>query len=163
MYSIYTFDELLPHHIRYVIKCFRGFDHFYETRADNGLLEYIQGFDKRASLPHQQTCLQILEVRALPHLPHPPVPKPCTVRPRWLTPACTFSSVFIYNKPTNSNALDLTLRPVGLAQEEWHTTRPRSGPTSPVSGDRGADGREADDHHRQAHQDVRQAVRRVDK
>ena len=107
MYSIYTFDELLPHHIRYVIKCFRGFDHFYETRADNGLLEYIQGFDKRASLPHQQTCLQILEVRALPHLPHPPVPKPCTVRPRWLTPACTFSSVFIYNKPTNSNALGL--------------------------------------------------------
>lgn len=61
-YSLYSFDELLPHHARYVEKCFRGFDHFYETRADNGLLEYVQGFDKHANLPHEQTCQQLLEV-----------------------------------------------------------------------------------------------------
>jgi len=60
-YSIYSFDELLPHHVRYVQKCFRSFDHFYETRAGNGLLEYVQGFDKRAALPHADTCKQILE------------------------------------------------------------------------------------------------------
>ena len=61
-YVLYSFKELLPHHIRFVQKCFRGFDHFYETRADNGLLEYIRGFDKRAALPHEQTCQNLLEV-----------------------------------------------------------------------------------------------------
>ena len=65
-YEIYSFDELLPHHVRYVIKCFRGFDHFYETRADNGLLEYVRGWDKRGALPHAQTCEQLLEVRRPP-------------------------------------------------------------------------------------------------
>ena len=65
-YCLYSFNELLPHHIRYVQKCFQGLDHFYETRADNGLLEYVQGFDKRANLPAEQTCLQILEVCTLP-------------------------------------------------------------------------------------------------
>jgi hypothetical protein len=65
-YSLYSFDELLPHHVRYVQKCFRSFDHFYETRAGNGLLEYVQGFDKRAALPHADTCKQILEARAAP-------------------------------------------------------------------------------------------------
>ena len=37
-YCEFSFDESLPHHCRYVIKCFRAFDHFYETRADIGLL-----------------------------------------------------------------------------------------------------------------------------
>ena len=41
-YSIYSFEELLPHHIRYVLKAFRSLDHFHETRANNGLLEYVQ-------------------------------------------------------------------------------------------------------------------------
>jgi hypothetical protein len=59
-YSLYSFDELLPHHARYVETCFRGFDHYYETRAGNGLLEYIQRYDRRANLPHEQTCKQLL-------------------------------------------------------------------------------------------------------
>lgn len=61
-YSIYSFNELLPHHARFVQKCFRGWDHFYETRAHNGLEEYIQGFDRCAALPHNNTCHQLLEV-----------------------------------------------------------------------------------------------------
>ena len=61
-YELMSFQELLPHHARFVEKCFRGFDHFYQTRADNGLLEYIRGFDRRANLPHEQTCQQLLEV-----------------------------------------------------------------------------------------------------
>ena len=40
-YSTFSFRELLPHHIRFVQKCFPGFDHFYETRANTGLLEWI--------------------------------------------------------------------------------------------------------------------------
>ena len=47
-YDIFSFQELLPHHARFVEKCFRGFDHFDETRADNGMLEYIRGFEKRS-------------------------------------------------------------------------------------------------------------------
>ena len=69
-YILYTFKELLPHHILYVQKAFRGFDHFYETRADNGLLDFVQSYDKRAALPHQQTCEQILQVTLAP----PPYP-----------------------------------------------------------------------------------------
>ena len=62
-YTIFSFDELLPHHIRFVMKCFQNLDHFYETRAGNGLLEWVQGYEKRAALPHEQTCQQILEER----------------------------------------------------------------------------------------------------
>jgi hypothetical protein len=58
-YVLFSFDELLPHHVRYVQKCFRGFDHFYETRADNGLKEYVQGYQKRAALPDERTCQQL--------------------------------------------------------------------------------------------------------
>jgi hypothetical protein len=54
-YELYSFEELLPHHALYVSKCFRALDHFYETRADTGLLEYIRSWDKRAGLPHLQT------------------------------------------------------------------------------------------------------------
>lgn len=61
-YMIYSFDELLPHHARFVQKCFRGFDHFNETRSRNGLEEYIQGFNKCAALPHYNTCHQLLDV-----------------------------------------------------------------------------------------------------
>ena len=63
VYEEFTFDEALPHHCRFVEKCFRGLDHFYETRADNGLLEWGQGFDRRATLPCAETCNKILEVR----------------------------------------------------------------------------------------------------
>ena len=59
----YSFDELLPHHVEYVKKLFRGLDHIYETRADNGLLEYIRSWDKRAALPAAETVMQLLEVR----------------------------------------------------------------------------------------------------
>ena len=41
--------------------CFRGWRHFYETRSNNGLLEYIRGYDQRANLPSQLTCHQLLE------------------------------------------------------------------------------------------------------
>ena len=61
-YELYSFEELLPHHIRFTQKIFRSFGHLYETRADTGLQEYIQGYDKRASLPHEQTCQQIMQV-----------------------------------------------------------------------------------------------------
>ena len=60
-YTLYSFHELLPHHVRYTQKVFRSFDHLYKTRADNGLLEYIQGYNKRANLPHEQTCQQIMQ------------------------------------------------------------------------------------------------------
>ena len=52
VYQLYSFDELLPHHARYVKKCFRGFDHFNETRSDNGLKEYVQGYNRWASRSH---------------------------------------------------------------------------------------------------------------
>ena len=61
-YELYSFNELLPHHARYVQKCFRGFDHFNETRADNGLKEYVQGYNRQASLPHAKTCHKLLDV-----------------------------------------------------------------------------------------------------
>jgi hypothetical protein len=38
---LYSFKELLPHHVLFVQKCFRGFDHFYESRANNGLLDFV--------------------------------------------------------------------------------------------------------------------------
>ena len=59
-YTLFSFDEALPHHALYVEKCFRGFDHFYETRADNSLLEFVQSFEKRATLPCALTCEQHL-------------------------------------------------------------------------------------------------------
>jgi hypothetical protein len=61
-YELYSFDELLPHHARFVQWCFRGWRHFYEGRSKNGLIEYIHGYDRRASLPAEQTCQQLLEV-----------------------------------------------------------------------------------------------------
>ena len=75
-YSLYSFDESLPHYARFVEKCFRGLDHFYDTRADNGLIEWLRGYDPRATLPHEQTCQQLLEVcprpaTALPHCCRP--------------------------------------------------------------------------------------------
>jgi hypothetical protein len=72
-YCLYEFNELLPHHIRFVQRCYRGFQHFYEARADTGLLEYVQGYDKRASLPCELTCQKILEVRPPPPLEACPV------------------------------------------------------------------------------------------
>ena len=61
-YELHTFQELLPHHARFVEKAFRGFDHFNETRADNGLLEWVRGYERRASLPARETCIKLLEV-----------------------------------------------------------------------------------------------------
>ena len=63
-YNLFSFSELLPHHARFVEKCFRGLDHFYEARANTGLLEYVQGYNQRASLPCAQTCAQLLKVCA---------------------------------------------------------------------------------------------------
>ena len=62
MYQIFSFQELLPHHAVFVKKCFLGLDHFVETRAGNGLLEYVQGFERRAALPHRETCMKLLDV-----------------------------------------------------------------------------------------------------
>eukprot|EP00966_Prymnesium_polylepis_P216109 5002605-Prymnesium_polylepis.1 len=61
-YVLYSFDEMLPHHARFVEWCFRGWQHFYEARADHGLVEYIRGWDRRAGLPCAKTCSQLLEV-----------------------------------------------------------------------------------------------------
>ena len=61
-YTLYSFEELLPHHARFVQWCFRAWRHFYETRSDNGLLEFVRGYDRRANLPHQETCKKLLEV-----------------------------------------------------------------------------------------------------
>ena len=71
VYEEFSFKEALPHHVRFVQKCFRGFNHFYETRSDNGLEEWVKGFDQRATLPHLQTANHILEVSSAP-LPPPP-------------------------------------------------------------------------------------------
>ena len=61
-YTLFSFEELLPHHARFVQWCFRAWRHFYETRSDNGLLEFVRGYDRRANLPHQETCKKLLEV-----------------------------------------------------------------------------------------------------
>jgi len=45
-YELYSFDELLPHHARFVQWCFRGWRHFYEGRSKNGLIEYIHEIRK---------------------------------------------------------------------------------------------------------------------
>ena len=60
-YAVFSFDELFDSHALFVEKCFRGLDHFYDTRADNGLVEWVRSFEKRAALPHAQTCEQLLE------------------------------------------------------------------------------------------------------
>jgi hypothetical protein len=73
IYEEFTFNEALPHHVRFVEKCFRGFNHFYECRADNGLEEWVKGFEPRATLPHLQTATQILQVSSAS-----PPPAPCT-------------------------------------------------------------------------------------
>ena len=94
---MYSFKELLPHHVRYTTKVFRSFSHLYETRADNGLLEYIQGYNQRASLPHEQTCQQIMQApaprtpaHASPHMPVASL-RPLTPprKPAWWIALCS--------------------------------------------------------------------------
>ena len=75
IYEEFSFAEALPHHARYVEKVFRSLDHIYETRSDNGLKEWIQGFNRRATLPHYQTCMNLLEVGV-------PLPPPASHPPR---------------------------------------------------------------------------------
>ena len=54
-----SFAELLPHHVRFVIYCFRAFDKFSKTR-NKDFLTYIEGWEVRARLPARQTCMKIL-------------------------------------------------------------------------------------------------------
>ena len=61
-HQVYGFDDLLPHHARFVRRCFLGFHHFYDTRSDNGLKEWARGYNGQASLPHYETCMRLLEV-----------------------------------------------------------------------------------------------------
>ena len=61
-HAIYSFEDLLPHHARFVQRCFRGLHHFYEARSGNGLLEYVRGYNEQAALPHYNTCTKLLEV-----------------------------------------------------------------------------------------------------
>ena len=106
-YSIFSFRELLPHHARFVIKCFKGYDHFYETRADNGLLEWVQGFEKRAALPHEQTCKQLLQASPTP--PRSPQPTPTPTTPLALAP------------PGDSDGTDPPPRPAPSWTRQRHT------------------------------------------
>ena len=45
-----------------VERAFRGFHHFYDTRGNNGLLEWVRGFDPEATLPTYSTMTQLLEI-----------------------------------------------------------------------------------------------------
>ena len=56
-----TFKELLPHHVQFVIYCFRAFDKFSKTR-NKDFLAYIEGWEVRARLPARETCIKILFV-----------------------------------------------------------------------------------------------------
>ena len=64
-HQVYSFDELLPHHARFVRRCFKGFSHFYETtnKEDGGnpLLDWVRGFNEKAALPSNLVCKQLLE------------------------------------------------------------------------------------------------------
>ena len=56
-----SFAELLPHHVKFVIYCFKTWDHFSKTRSPD-FREYIESWEQRARLPQRQTCVKILFV-----------------------------------------------------------------------------------------------------
>lgn len=55
------FQELLPHHIRFVVFCFSNWKHFSMTRAAE-FRDYIKGFDIRAGVPARETCVKIIYI-----------------------------------------------------------------------------------------------------
>lgn len=56
-----AFKDLLPHHVRFVIYCFKSWKQFSATRSTE-FCDYIRGFDERAGLPARETCIKILHV-----------------------------------------------------------------------------------------------------
>ena len=59
--ELMSFNEALPHHIRFVAWCVRDWQPFSRSRS-KGLKEYVRGLNPRAGLPHRETCLKILGV-----------------------------------------------------------------------------------------------------
>lgn len=56
-----AFKDLLPHHVRFVIYCFKSWKQFSATRSTE-FRDYIRGFDERAGVPARETCIKILHV-----------------------------------------------------------------------------------------------------
>ena len=54
----YPFKVLMPHHARFVIFCFRTWDHFQRTRSDD-FLTFVRGWDQQAALPEHRTCFLV--------------------------------------------------------------------------------------------------------
>ena len=54
-----SFKELLPHHVQFVIYCFKAWDNFSKTRSPD-FKAYIEGWEVRARLPARETCIKIL-------------------------------------------------------------------------------------------------------
>ena len=57
--QIWSFKESLPSHVRFVEHCFLSWEVFYLTRS---LKVWIRSLNKRAGLPHRETCIKILHV-----------------------------------------------------------------------------------------------------
>ena len=57
----FSFKELLPHHVRWVIYCFREWDHFVKSRKAT-FKDWLEGYETRARMPHQQTSRKLLYI-----------------------------------------------------------------------------------------------------
>ena len=61
VWQLYSFEECLPSHIRFVEHCFLDFEVFYKTRSKS-LKAWVATLNPRAGLPHRETCIKILGV-----------------------------------------------------------------------------------------------------
>ena len=59
--ELYSFKQLLPRHVQFVLWCVLEFEPFSKTES-KGLLEYLRGFDPHAATPHRNTAKKILYV-----------------------------------------------------------------------------------------------------
>jgi hypothetical protein len=63
--ELWTFEECLPHHIRFVEWCVRDWQPLHRGRSKS-LKAYVQGLAPAAGLPHYRTCIKVLKIiRAL--------------------------------------------------------------------------------------------------
>ena len=61
LWQLWSFEESLPSHIRFVEHCFEDFEVFHKTRSKS-LKRWASTLNPRAGLPHRTTCIQILGV-----------------------------------------------------------------------------------------------------
>ena len=59
--EVYPFKELLPHHTRFVIFCFRAWDHFNKARCPE-FKEFILGYNEHANLPGRVTARRLIMI-----------------------------------------------------------------------------------------------------